>query len=94
MDEYIGTILQFGFNFPPKGWMTCHGQIMAINTNQALFALLGTTYGGNGVTTFALPDLRKKDKNGNYYQFGQIMEDGTPYIDSSICIQGLFPPRN
>jgi microcystin-dependent protein len=46
------------FGFPPKGWAFCNGQILAINQNQALFALLGTTYGGNGQTTFALPDLR------------------------------------
>lgn len=94
MDEYIGTILQFGFNFSPKNWMVCHGQVLAINTNQALFALLGTTYGGNGFNTFNIPDLRKKDKNGNYYVVGQIMEDGTPYIDSYICIAGIFPVRD
>ncbi|MVN75665.1 phage tail protein [Hymenobacter sp. HMF4947] len=46
------------FNFPPKGWAFCNGQLLPINQNQALFALLGTTYGGNGQTTFALPDLR------------------------------------
>jgi microcystin-dependent protein len=46
------------FNFPPKGWALCNGQFLPINQNQALFALLGTMYGGNGQTTFALPDLR------------------------------------
>jgi microcystin-dependent protein len=46
------------FNFPPKGWAQCDGQLMPINQNQALFSLLGTTYGGNGQTTFALPNLR------------------------------------
>jgi microcystin-dependent protein len=46
------------FNFPPKGWALCNGQTLPINQNQALFSLLGTTYGGNGQTTFALPDLR------------------------------------
>src|SRR6476646_9028412 len=46
------------FNFAPKGWALCNGQLLPINQNQALFALLGTTYGGNGQTTFALPDLR------------------------------------
>src|SRR6185436_5619742 len=46
------------FNFPPKGWALCNGQFLPINQNQALFALLGTTYGGNGQTTFALPNLR------------------------------------
>ena len=93
MEEYMGTILQFAFNFAPEYWSVCHGQIIAINSNQALFALLGTTYGGNGVTTFALPDLRKKDASGNYYIQGEIMPDGTPYIESYICVQGIFPPR-
>jgi microcystin-dependent protein len=46
------------FNFPPKGWALCNGQLLPINQNQALFSLLGTTYGGNGQTNFALPDLR------------------------------------
>src|ERR1700747_753421 len=46
------------FNFPPKGWAFCNGQLLPINQNQALFALLGTTFGGDGRTNFALPDLR------------------------------------
>ena len=58
MDEFIGTIQAFGFNFPPKGWSFCDGQIMSIANNSALYSLLGTTFGGDGVTTFALPDLR------------------------------------
>ena len=48
----------FSFTFAPKGWAQCNGQLLPINQNQALFSLLGTTYGGNGQTTFALPDLR------------------------------------
>lgn len=48
----------FGFDFAPRGWATCSGQLMSIAQNQALFSLLGTMYGGNGVQTFALPDLR------------------------------------
>jgi microcystin-dependent protein len=55
---FLGEIRMFGFDFPPRGWATCAGQLLAINQNQALFSLLGTTYGGNGQTTFALPDLR------------------------------------
>jgi microcystin-dependent protein len=55
---YLGEIRIFTFNFPPKGWAFCNGQTLAINQNQALFALLGTTYGGNGTTTFALPYLQ------------------------------------
>jgi microcystin-dependent protein len=58
MDPFLGQIQAFGFNFTPQGWMQCNGQLLAINTNQALFSLLGTMYGGDGRTTFALPDLR------------------------------------
>jgi microcystin-dependent protein len=55
---FIGEIKIMSFGFPPKGWAQCDGQILAINQNQALFSLLGTTYGGNGQTTFALPNLK------------------------------------
>ena len=55
---FLAEVRLFGFNFPPRGWATCDGQLLAINQNQALFSLLGTTYGGDGRTTFALPDLR------------------------------------
>jgi microcystin-dependent protein len=57
---FLGQIELFAFGFAPRGWAVCAGQIMPINQNQALFALLGTTYGGNGTTTFALPDLRSR----------------------------------
>ena len=57
-EPFLSEIRIFSFNFPPKGWALCNGQFLPINQNQALFALLGTTYGGNGQTTFALPDLR------------------------------------
>jgi microcystin-dependent protein len=57
-DAFIGEIRPFGFNFPPRNWATCAGQLLPIAQNQALFSLLGTTYGGNGTTNFALPDLR------------------------------------
>ncbi len=58
MDEFIGVIKIFAGNFAPRGWAFCNGQLVSINQNQALFAILGTTYGGDGRTTFALPDLR------------------------------------
>lgn len=93
MDELLGTISKFAFNWSPNGWIVCHGQLMIIGANQALFSLLGNTYGGDGVTSFAVPDLREKDKSGNYYTTGQIMENGLPYIESYICIQGLYPQR-
>lgn len=57
-EPFLSEIRLFSFNFPPKGWAFCNGQLLPINQNQALFSLLGTTYGGNGQTNFALPDLR------------------------------------
>lgn len=57
-EPFIGELALFGFNFAPMGWAQCQGQLLAIASNTALFSLLGTTYGGNGVTTFGLPDLR------------------------------------
>src|SRR4029450_8986323 len=57
-EPFLSEIKIVSFNFPPQGWALCNGQLLPINQNQALFALLGTTYGGNGQTNFALPDLR------------------------------------
>ena len=57
-EPFLSEIRIFSFNFPPKGWAFCNGQFLPINQNQALFSLLGTTYGGNGQTTFALPNRR------------------------------------
>jgi microcystin-dependent protein len=57
-EPFLSEIRMMSFVFPPKGWALCNGQFLPINQNQALFSLLGTTYGGDGQTTFALPDLR------------------------------------
>ena len=57
-DPFLGQILLLPYNFAPRGWAFCQGQLLSISQNTALFSLLGTTYGGNGQTTFALPDLR------------------------------------
>jgi microcystin-dependent protein len=57
-EPFLSEIKLVSFNFAPKGWALCNGQFLPINQNQALFALLGTTYGGNGQTTFALPNVR------------------------------------
>jgi microcystin-dependent protein len=59
-NPFLGEMRIFSFNFAPKGWVMCNGQLMPINQNQALFALLGTTYGGNGQTTFALPNFQSR----------------------------------
>jgi microcystin-dependent protein len=82
MDFFIGEIRLVGFNFPPVGWALCNGQLVSISDNSALFALLGTTYGGDGVNTFALPNLNSRvavGANGgstgpglSTYQLGQI----------------------
>jgi len=58
MDAFIGTIMAVGFNYPPRGWLSCNGQLVPISQNSAMFALLGTMYGGDGQTTFGIPDLR------------------------------------
>ncbi len=58
MEPFIGQVMMFGGNFAPRGWALCDGQLLSINSNSALFSILGTTYGGDGRTTFALPDLR------------------------------------
>ncbi|MBV8751456.1 MAG: phage tail protein [Hyphomicrobiales bacterium] len=59
-EPFLGQVEVFSFNFAPKGWTMCQGQLLSIQQNTALFALLGTTYGGNGTTNFGLPDLRSR----------------------------------
>lgn len=75
MEEYLGIIKIFGGNFAPRGWALCNGQLMSIAQNTALFSILGTTYGGDGRTTFGLPDLRGRTAVG----MGQ--GPGLPSID-------------
>ena len=72
-ESYIGEIRMFGGNFAPAGWMFCEGQLLPISENDALFALIGNTYGGDGQTTFALPDLRGRIPihQGNSFVPGQ-----------------------
>jgi microcystin-dependent protein len=60
MDEFIGIIKMFGGNFAPVGWALCNGQLLQINQNAALFSILGTSFGGDGIHTFGLPDLRSR----------------------------------
>src|SRR5689334_24938505 len=72
-DPFLSEIRIFSFNFPPKGWAFCDGQLLPINQNQPLFALLGTTFGGNGQTNFALPDLQSRTPMhmGNGHTLGE-----------------------
>jgi len=78
MDEYLATIKLFAGNFTPRGYRNCNGQVLKIAENQALFALLSTTYGGDGRTNFALPKLESPI-------------EGCHYI---ICVDGMFPVRD
>jgi microcystin-dependent protein len=70
---YVGEIRIFSFGYAPKGWAMCNGQLLAINQNQALFSLLGTTYGGNGINNFSLPNLQGRTPiyTGNGFVLGQ-----------------------
>jgi len=85
MNPFLAQIVMFAGNFAPRGWALCDGQLLPINSNQALFSLLGTTYGGDGRTTFALPDLRGRAPihpgNGpglSSYRLGQ--KGGAEYV--------------
>ncbi len=72
-EPFLAEVRALGFNFAPRGWAFCDGQILPINQNQSLYSLLGTTYGGDGRTSFALPDLRSRTPvhKGDGYQLGQ-----------------------
>jgi microcystin-dependent protein len=59
-EPFLGEIKLFSFNFAPRGWTMCNGQLLPINQNQAIFSLLGTTYGGNGTSNFALPNMQSR----------------------------------
>lgn len=80
MDEYMGTVTLFAGNFAPRNWAFCDGTLIPINQNQALFSILGTQYGGDGIKNFALPDLRKTAP--------------LPNLNYIICVQGIYPTRD
>ena len=80
-EPFIAEITIFAGTFAPRNWAFCEGQLMPISDNEALFSLIGTTYGGDGRTTFALPNLKDAEKSLN----------GARYI---IALQGIFPSRN
>lgn len=93
MDAFLGEIRLMSFPFAPKGWAYCQGQLLNVQQNQALFSILGTTYGGNGTTTFGLPDLRGRvivgvgqGQNLSNYTAGQA--GGTETVTLS---QGQIP---
>ena len=82
MEEYIATIKLFAGNFAPQGWFECKGQTLPIGQYQALFSLLGTQYGGDGIQTFCLPNLVDKCPTD--------VVKGLRYI---ICYEGIYPQR-
>jgi microcystin-dependent protein len=86
----MGQILQFGSTYCPTGMIAASGQTLQIAQNTALFSLFGTIYGGDGQTTFGLPDLRAKDANG------QPINPGQPGAGMLHCVveQGYYPPRD
>lgn len=79
MEPLLGQIQLLPYNFAPNGWAFCEGQLQQISQNAALFSLLGTMYGGDGVSTFALPNLKGKEPDPN-----------THYC---IALQGIYPSR-
>src|SRR4051794_24202173 len=78
-EPFISELRIFSFNFPPKGWALCNGQLLAINQNQALFSLLGTNYGGDGRVNFGLPDLQGRVPMGvgNGHTLGEAAGEST-----------------
>lgn len=88
-EPFLSEIQLFSFNFAPKGWALCNGQLLPINQNQALFSLLGTTYGGDGRTTFALPNLNGNSGSESAQPWGKNF--GGYYC---IALQGIFPSSN
>ena len=106
---YVGEIRMFGGNFAPAGWMFCEGQLLPISENETLFNLIGTTYGGDGQSTFALPDLRGRVPihMGNAFilaetggaeeitlTVNQIPLHGHPLLASNNVTQGTNPTNN
>ena len=90
-EPFLSEIKILSFNFAPKGWALCNGQLLPINQNQALFALLGTTYGGNGQTTFALPNLRGRVQihMGNGHTLGETGGSTSVTLNQSQMPQHL-----
>jgi len=90
-NPYLGAVLLFAGNFAPRGWAFCEGQILPISSNQSLYALLGTIYGGDGRTSFALPDLRGRVPVGSNGTFGNI---GVRSGQSGVALtQAEMPPH-
>ena len=94
-DQYLSELRIFSFGFAPKGWALCNGQLMPINQNQALFSLLGTTYGGDGRVTFGLPNLqgRVPIHVGGSYLLGQIGGSTAETLNIGTMAAHIHPMR-
>ena len=90
-EQFIGQITIMSFNFPPKGWALCNGQLLSIQQNLALFSLLGTHYGGNGSTTFGLPDMRGRVPIHVAPSYPQGAPVGSPAV---TLTRDQLPPHN
>lgn len=86
MEPFIGSIIRFAGNFAPRGWAFCEGQLLDISQWSALFSILGTAYGGDGRTTFALPNFKKKEDRDPITKGG--------FGRHIIALEGLYPSRN
>lgn len=93
-EPFLAEVRIVGFNFAPRGWAFCDGQILPINQNQSLYSLLGTTYGGDGRTSFALPDLRGRTPIhvGNGYREGQKSGEETHTLSANEMPQHVHLP--
>jgi microcystin-dependent protein len=94
-EPFLAEVRIVGFNFAPRGWAFCDGQILPINQNQSLYSLLGTTYGGDGRTTFALPDLRGRTPIhvGESYREGQKSGEETHTLSADEMPQHTHTAR-
>ena len=92
MDPFIGEIRQFPFTFAPRGWAFCNGQLLAVQANSALFAILGTSYGGNGTTNFALPNLMGRVVTGADAQ--QSWGPGAVQGDNAVTLSTAQIPQH
>ena len=103
-ESYVGEIRMFGGDFAPVGWVLCNGQLLSISENEVLFNLIGTTYGGDGQTTFALPDLRGRapiHRSADFVQGQQAAlatgglpdQNAPPFlcVNFIIALWGIFP---
>lgn len=90
MDPFIGELKLVGFTYPPRGWAACEGQLLPIAQNAALFSLLGTTYGGDGIRTFALPDLRGRVALG----VSDALPLGTASGEAAVTLNAAQMPQH